>query len=231
MNKTIAACLSAALLAACGGGGGGNGIPIPSNAPGPMANIANPTDIVEMYGDSTTLGVGADAQHSEPAWLQTIVPSGVLVSNQGVGSTTAAQLLNGTDGVHQAFAQAMAASHANIITINFGMNDVLRGGTPEQFAANLGALVDAATAAGKQVVLQEPNPSCDSARAALPQYVAQVDAVAAAKGIQVVRQYGAYADWKAHESDCVHPDATYYQVKAQNTFQTIAPIITALTAP
>jgi acyl-CoA thioesterase I len=121
----------------------------------------------------------------------------------------------------------MATSRANIVTLNYAMNDVVHV-TPEQFAVSLGALVDIATSYGKQVVLQEPNPTCDPAHANLPQYVAQIDAVGAAKGVPVVHQYGAYVDWKTHESDCIHPDGAYYQIKAANTFQTVSPITTAL---
>lgn len=189
-------------------------------APGPMTSIPHPSTVIEMYGDSTTQGNGAPRNQSEPAWLQTMVPADVLVVNEGVSGTTATQLLEGNDGVHRPFAEVMASSPAQIVTIQYGLNDAVHS-TPEQFSRSLAALVTIAAGAGKHVVLQEPNDSCLPDRASLPVYVAVVRKVAEEKAVPLVRQYGTYAQWREHLPDCLHPDGAYYRVKAQATFNTI----------
>lgn len=188
--------------------------------PGPMTSIPHPATIIEMYGDSTTQGTGAPRNQSEPAWLQTMVPADVLVVNEGVSGTTATQLLEGEDGIHPSFAQVMAGSPAQIVMIQYGLNDTVRS-TPDQFLESLTALVTIAAAAGKRVVLQEPNDSCLPNRASLPVYVAVVRKVAQEKAVPLVRQYGTYAQWRKHLPDCLHPDGDYYRVKALATFDTI----------
>jgi lysophospholipase L1-like esterase len=193
-------------------------------APGPMASIARPATVIEMYGDSTTQGNGAPRNQSEPAWLQTMVPTDVLVVNEGVSGTTATQLLQGKDGTHPPFAQVMANSPAQIVTIEYGLNDAVLS-TPEQFASSLTALVSIAAGAGKQVVLQEPNESCLANRASLPVYVEVVRKVAKEKAVPLVRQYGTYAEWREHLPDCLHPDGAYYRVKAQAAFNTLSVLL------
>ncbi|MFP3548344.1 hypothetical protein SB748_33720, partial [Rhizobium sp. SIMBA_035] len=65
-------------------------------------------------------------KNSVPALLQSALQarfgSTVIVSNQGVSSTEASQLLNGADGVHPSWANQMAASKAQIVTINMTLN-------------------------------------------------------------------------------------------------------------
>ncbi|MDI9690439.1 SGNH/GDSL hydrolase family protein, partial [Burkholderia cenocepacia] len=66
--------------------------------------------LIESYGDSTTQGwqvvngTGQVTPNSAPVVLQKLLQdrfgTTVTVSNNGVGSTEASQLLNGTDGVH-----------------------------------------------------------------------------------------------------------------------------------
>ncbi|WP_185218981.1 SGNH/GDSL hydrolase family protein [Paraburkholderia dinghuensis] len=185
-----------------------------------MAWIPHPATVIAMYGDSTTQGNGAPRHQSEPAWLQTMVPPDVLVINEGVSGTTATQLLEGTDGVHPPFDQVVAKSPAQIVTLQFGLNDTVRS-TPDQFFDSLSALVDIAAAAGKRVVLQEPNASCLANRVKLPAYVAAMRKVANEKALPLVRQYEAYPEWREHLPDCLHPDGAYYRIKAQNTFNTI----------
>jgi lysophospholipase L1-like esterase len=205
------------VLAGCHGHGN-------RTVPGPMTSILHPATVIEMYGDSTTQGNGAPRNQSEPAWLQSMVPANVLVVNEGVSGTTATQLLEGTDGVHPPFAEVMASSPAQIVTIQYGLNDTVHS-TPEQFSSSLAALVTIAASAGKRVVLQEPNDSCLPNRASLPVYVAVVRKVAEEKAVPLVRQYGTYAQWREHLPDCLHPDGAYYRVKAQVTFSTINPLL------
>lgn len=155
---------------------------------------------IEMYGDSTTYGVGATnpTTESEPAVLAALFAGRydpavkqVLISNQGMSGTIAQQLLAGSDGVHLPFAQLMASSNANMVILNYGMNDSVpaAGVTLQYYGQVLGDLIDIARAAGKFVVLQQPNPSCTPEHAALGDYVRKLNSVAQAKGVAVVDQY------------------------------------------
>ena len=179
-----------------------------------------------MYGDSTTWGSDGspDQTTSEPEWLRQVVPSHVTIANHGVRGATAAQLYNGSDGQHLPWPQQMANSTAEIITLNYALNDSARVSL-QDYGTAIRALIDVAKGTGKIVVLQEPNPSCDPAMVALPLYVKALNEIAVEKGVRVVHQYGAYADWKAHETDCTHPDRDYYKIKAQSTYGAIRDLL------
>ena len=172
-----------------------------------------------MYGDSTTVGWDFEGK-GEPYTLQTLVPKHVTVVNEGVNGMSAVNLLNGTDGKHLPWLQQMANSRADLVTINFGMNDVIT--TPLQdYATYMRQLVDIARQAGKVVVLQQPNPTCATPRLNLVQYVRQLDQIAQEKGVPMVRQFDlllAMPDWQSLMSDCIHPDKDKYPIKAHNTF-------------
>lgn len=204
---------------------------------------------IEMYGDSTTYGIGATnpATESEPAVLSALFAGRydpavkqVLISNQGVPGTIAQQLLAGSDGVHLPFTQLMANSNANMVILNYGMNDSApaAGVTLEYYGQILGQLIDIARAAGKFVVLQQPNPSCTPDHAALGDYVRKLNAVAQAKGVAVVDQYlrsleltqslnPTCWDWHTYLPDGVHPNTSLYSFKASNTFNVILPTVDA----
>lgn len=166
--------------------------------------------------------------------LQAQFGSTVTVSNQGVNSTTLPMLLNGTDGKHPAWAQQMAASKAQIVYENFGLNDDYPGvGEPvDQFQAALVEFVSTARQAGKVVVLEEPNPSCDPARANLQAYVQAIDTVGAQMGVAVIHEWSYVQSempaWASHEHDCIHPDQDMYVLKAKLEDQVLSQIVASL---
>lgn len=236
-----------ALTAGCGGGGGGG-----SQAVAATTVTPNPV-VIEAYGDSTTQGweqpagtAGYVTPLNVPAQLQTKLQaqygSTVTVVQQGVGGTEASQLLNGTDGTHAStWAQLMAVSPAKIVTLNFSLNDayfsrVARAGTipesPEQYAAYMTQLVQIAKAAGKNVVLMEPNPTCEPIRqAAMPPYVEQLRAVANAQGVPLVAHFDAIqamSNWQSMLTDCLHPDDALYTIKANQEFTVLSPLVKSL---
>jgi lysophospholipase L1-like esterase len=221
--KRVLLSLCVTVLAGCGRTG-------ERPAPGPMAWVPHPVTVIQMFGDSTTQGSGAPRDQSEPAWLQTMVPADVLVVNEGVSATTATELLEGRDGVHPRFERVMAKSPAHIVTIQFGLNDAVRS-TPEQFESSLSRLVEIVAEAGKIPVLQEPNASCLTNRARLPEYVAIVRKVAEQRAVPLVKQYEAYPQWRAHLKDCLHPDGAYYKIKARNTFNAVNAYLMHTDAP
>lgn len=251
---SLAAAAAVALaLSACGGGGGDSDPQTVSPQPQPQKGpTVTKTYRIEMYGDSTTRGVdGTDGQvhanTSEPAVLAGLLTARydpavkqVQVANEGVPGTSAYNLLYGSDGVHVAWAQLMAASTAQMVILNFGMNDssTLNSVSLADYQYQVGQLIDIARAAGKFVVLQQPNPSCTPDHVNLGTYVRALDDVARTKSVPVVAQYWRSLeltqqinptcwDWHSYIPDGIHPNASLYSFKASNTFNVIAPIVDA----
>nr|WP_276585586.1 SGNH/GDSL hydrolase family protein [Burkholderia cenocepacia] len=207
--------------------------------------------MIESYGDSTTQGwqvlngTGQVTPNSAPVALQKLLQdrfgTSVTVSNNGVGSTEASQLLNGTDGVHPTWQNQMAASKAQIVTLNFGLNDAyyttakkdgIPAESPDDFASTMTQLVQIARQSGKQVVIFEPNPTCEPIRQPLmPSYVAALRQVAAAQQVPIVGEFDAILampDWQSMLTDCLHPSDALYAKKAAIEFPTVSTVISAM---
>ncbi|MFP3652309.1 MULTISPECIES: SGNH/GDSL hydrolase family protein [Burkholderia] len=247
MKGVLISLLGALVMScsACGGGGGD------SPAPQPAAPAAPKEALIEAYGDSTTLGVEIPAsgevitKNSVPALLQSALQarfgSTVIVSNQGVSSTEASQLLNGADGVHPSWANQMAASKAQIVTINMTLNSPYFAAnqtpgvpveSPAVYADVMTQLVTIAKQAGKQVVLLEPNPTCEPIREpVLGQYVAALRQVAQQQNVPIVGEYDvmmAMPNWQGLLSDCLHPTDAGYQIKAGLEFPVISDAVSKI---
>ena len=151
----------------------------------------------------------------------------VKVSNEGVSGTRADQLLNGTDGKHKPWTQELKQSKAHIVLLNFGINDSRQPSeTIPSYIMNMRLLVDAAKAAGKQVVLETPNPIFPTAKADAPDAKLQAHAVALrqlarAEHVPLVdvnaAMLTALKQHKLNElyADPLHPQAAGYLVVAQ----------------
>lgn len=204
--------------------------------------------LVEEYGDSTTqgwqvvAGRGRVTPNSAPLQLQrklqTAFGPSVVVSNQGVGGTEASQLWDGTDGLHPKWPIQMKKSRAQVVTLNFGLNDaywisVHRDGTkaetPDDFAGYLTKLVTTARRCGKQVVLYEPNPTTEPVRSTrLPSYVAALRRVARNLHVPIVKNYDAIRsipNWPELLSDGLHPSDQLYGMKADAGYAVLKPMV------
>ncbi|UEP42770.1 SGNH/GDSL hydrolase family protein [Burkholderia sp. B21-005] len=247
MKSALIPMIGALVLACSGcGGGGGDSASAQSAAP-----AAPKTVLVEAYGDSTTVGVeippsgGFITKNSVPALLQSALQAKfgttVTMSNQGVSSTEASQLLNGTDGVHPSWNTQMAASKAQIVTINMTLNSPYFAATqtpgvtvesPSTYADVMTQLVSIAKQAGKQVILLEPNPTCEPIRQpVLGQYVTALRQVAQQQGVPIVGEYDvmmAMPNWQGLLSDCLHPTDDGYQIKAGLEFPVLSDAVSKL---
>ncbi|HDV8348844.1 TPA: SGNH/GDSL hydrolase family protein [Burkholderia vietnamiensis] len=243
-------------LSACGGGGDGSS---PSAAqPQPASSAPTTADtpstpksvLIEAYGDSTTLGweslngVGFVTTANEPAILQSKLQaqfgSTIAVDNLGIGGMEASQILNGTGKAQRPWAEQMANSKAQIIMLNFGLNDALFSDIPaqgvqsesvEDFGSIMTQLVRTARAAGKTVVIDTPNPTCDTWANALPPYVQKLRDVATAEHVPLVDHYAAItqmSNWQSYLTDCLHPGDALYSIKADLEFSVMAPIVKKL---
>jgi lysophospholipase L1-like esterase len=219
----------------------------PASADAPAAQAlrtAVPSQVViEAYGDSTTLGISCSAGHCGPqpqnavTYLQNALHTEygerVSVVNLGVGGTMAYQLRDGTDrGRGVPWAQRLAASDAQIVTINYGINEVMRNQTPEQFYEAETALVKAALALGKEPILQTSNPMPDGRlNARLAAMVAMTRRVAAEQHVPLDDQYAYISglpDWRSMMSDGAHPKPELYRLKAGQDLRVVDPLVRRL---
>ncbi|HDR8973751.1 TPA: SGNH/GDSL hydrolase family protein [Burkholderia vietnamiensis] len=241
-------------LSACGGGGDGSS---PSAAqPQPASSAPTTADtpstpksvLIEAYGDSTTLGweslngVGFVTTANEPAILQSKLQaqfgSTIAVDNLGIGGMEASQILNGTGKAQRPWAEQMANSKAQIITLNFGLNDAyyakvpkkdVQIETPEDYASIMTQLVQIARGTGKQVVLFEPNPTCEPIREPVMQdYVSELRRVARDQNVPLVAEFDAIMQmhgWQSMLTDCLHPSDALYDIKANLELPAISAIV------
>ena len=250
MARGAIASLLGALVVACSGcgGGGGGG----STQPVAAAQSAPPKPVTALWaGDSTSVGyelitgkyvrtgiVGQDLQ----ADLQAQLGSTVTVSNAGIAGSSLEQLLAGTDGFPQPYAQFIAASNGNPVVENFGLNEPASGVTPTQFQQSLIQFVTLTEQAGKKPILEEPNPACVAGTqdqeivyasgVTMSAYVAVIDQVAQSYNLPLIKQYEqikAMPNFCALMSDGFeHPSDTLYAIKAKNQAAVLIPIIKTL---
>lgn len=203
--------------------------------------------IIAAYGDSTTAGVTSSGgknvitPDNEMTYLQQMLQArygkGVLVQNHGVPGAQAAELLYSKGENDPAgWSARMAKSSASLILLNYAINDArhlffkdknTHLESPEEYRRILTELVKGAKAQNKLVVLQEPNPICGKVeRWNVWPYVYQLDAVAKAENVPIVKQWSEIKTnraWQTEMSpDCIHPTPALYKQKAQNTYNVIS---------
>ena len=226
----------------------------------PQTSVALPIDastrqiLIEEYGDSTTVGYTKTpsgtivAAINQPNTLQQLLASEfgarVVVKNEGVGGIQSSDALAGTDGVHQGWETVMRNSQAQIVTLNFALNDAFFFSRPEPgkpsvspqaYKAAMAELVSIARKYGKEVVLYEPNPSCHPAREnVLAYYVMHLDQLSEEQKVPLVSQYWTFASsptWRTMLSDCTHPTPELYRTKGENSYQVIRQLVSRLIKP
>ncbi|HEF4757513.1 GDSL family lipase [Burkholderia multivorans] len=209
--------------------------------------------MISFFGDSTTKGEQTIAGrlintvNNEPDIVQSMLQARfgptVVVDNQGVGGTEAAQLLNGTDGIHAAFARVMAASPAKIVVLNFALNDSYysekpKAGVPSEsvsdYWSNMAQLCLLARQYGKICVLEEPNPvdGVEISNAPIYGYVYVLRQIASQLDAPLVPQFDQFRtlpNWRSWLSeDQTHPTDAGYAYKAANTEAVLRPIVAHL---
>lgn len=266
MKKTLFVLAIVATLSACGGGGSSTEQSKPTSgglaalAPITPAN-AGPSSVatsavkIAFYGDSTTAGAQTmngrlfQTVANEPALVQTFLRqwfnrTDIVVDNQGVGGTEAGQLVNGTDGVHTGtFDQLMAASDAQIVVLNFGLNDSYYAqpqitppaGAPREsvndYWAYMQTLCQSARNHGKVCVFQEPNPvnGVQDKTAPIYGYVYNLRLLAQQMNAPLVKQWDGFLalpGWLGWlTEDGTHPRDEGYAWKANNTASVLIPLV------
>jgi acyl-CoA thioesterase-1 len=117
--------------------------PSAAQSPSPSAQ-----DLIICFGDSLTAGFGTDFGQSYPDDLQRLLDAQGYhyhVVNAGISGNTTK---DGLERIH-----LVLARHPEIVVVEFGGNDGLRGLPIEQTQANLSAILDQLQRSGTQVVL------------------------------------------------------------------------------
>ena len=131
---------------------------------------AGVSQTIACFGDSTMYGINAANLSTQvatppPAQLQSFLNTffgntAAAVVNSALSGTTAAQMLAGTDGSGQTFAQRIAASSAQAVYCNHGINDAYgpNSTTVSVYKANILSIIKITRAANKVPVLVTPHP-------------------------------------------------------------------------
>src|ERR1041385_6080690 len=109
--------------------------------------FAKPTEIL-VFGDSIAAGFGLPQQEAFPARLEAKLPAGgpaVHVINAGVSGDTTADGLARLDW--------SLADKPDLVILELGANDMLRGIPPATARANLDKMIDKITASGAKLLL------------------------------------------------------------------------------
>jgi acyl-CoA thioesterase-1 len=129
----------------------GNG-PIPMQTPqtaaGPETTPHDSRPVVACFGDSLTAGYGVDADNSYPAELQRALDAAgyaYRVVNMGISGETT------KDGL--ARVERVIRMHPEVVVVEFGGNDGLRGVPVASSRENLDAIVDQLKKSGTRVAL------------------------------------------------------------------------------
>lgn len=184
------------------------------------------TVTIDYYGDSTIWGyrsgVGGQVAVPAPAAFAAALPTttNYVVRNEGVSGTTACQLLNGTDGKHPAWDTQLASTSANVVIVNFAINDEWQMDLAT-YKGCLSSLAQKARAAGKKFVFETPNPTRDSYSTGLDTWAQAMRDVARSLNAPVIDQYQYLKDYLAGASpyticpDGLHPTDAVYIMKGQ----------------
>ncbi|AOI65567.1 hypothetical protein WS51_18375 [Burkholderia territorii] len=136
----------------------------------------------------------------------------------------------------------MAASKAQIVTLNFGLNDAYYSvkvsknpnivpESPTDFESTMTQLVQIARKNGKLIVIFEPNPTCEETRAPLmQQYVDALRRVAATESVPIVNEFDQIrnlSEWPTLLSDCLHPTDHGYLMKAGFELPAVSALVQA----
>lgn len=202
-----------------------------------LAACSKPAPVViAAFGDSTMWGFSSTPTAgrvaiTEPQALAANLHGRAVVRNFGFNMSTANQLDEGGYMVTGTMDSLLAQNRdARIVIINYGINDAHVDTLPAYVRA-MQSLITKAQAAGKVVVLEEPNPSCMPDREKLPQYVAALDALAVENKLPLIPMYqviSALPNWKQDIPDCLHPTQKMYLFKAALAAKVIGPIVKRL---
>lgn len=176
-----------------------------------IKNAGKPVQTIAAFGDSLTAGYGAGGQtNSYPAVLARL--TGKTVVNLGLSGDTA---------VHApARLPEVLSAQADMVLIEFGGNDRIRGGSLQEAAAAVRQIVDAVQAAGAiAVVVDTGGPQMGAYTAAYKKIAKEKQAVFVPGILQGI------FNKRSLKSDMIHPNAAGYEIIARRVYKVIKPYL------
>jgi len=202
------------------------------------AASASRTYVIDYYGDSTILIPVDQPSGTAPAILQSTLTARcgfpVTVNTKGVTTTRAIDALSGTNGYLSTFADAMAASKADMVIANYGINDARLKTSAAEFRSAIAGLGELARAHGKVMVYETANPVVDGSQtviwdgenAWLGTLAATGISLAKSENAPVVDQYGYFMSLENYAAllfDGAHPTPATVRVKALRVADVVQP--------
>lgn len=167
------------------------------------AAAANPPKVL-VFGDSLAAGFGLPPEASFPARLEArLLADGVRarVVNAGVSGDTTAGGLQRLDWA--------LAEKPDVVILELGANDALRGIDPDTVRANLDALIDKIKASGARVLLAGMRAPPNWGEAYQKRFDALYPALAKAHGVALYPFFldGVAMEPALNQPDGLHPNA------------------------
>lgn len=178
--------------------------------------------VIVAFGDSLTEGAGVPSSSNYPTKLQELLDGkGYLyrVVNEGVSGETSAQGLNRTGSI--------ISLKPEIVLVEFGANDGLRGIPVETIARNLEEIVRQLQSAGIKVILagMEVPPNYG------PQYTKSFREafknISESCGVPLIPFFldGVGGHPELNQEDGIHPTAEGYDLVVENVWKTLRPLL------
>jgi acyl-CoA thioesterase-1 len=178
--------------------------------------------VIVALGDSLTAGLGVAPSEAYPALLQARLRAegyGYRVVNAGVSGDTTAGALRRVDWVLRA--------RPEIVIVELGANDGLRGIDPAAMRANLEAIVRRLQAAGPRVLLAGMRLPPNYGDRYAGEFERVFPAVARARSTAFMPFFldGVAADAALNQADGIHPTAAGYRVIVQRLWPYLRPLL------
>lgn len=176
-----------------------------------IKNAGKPVQTIVAFGDSLTAGYGAGGvQNSYPAVLERL--SGKRVINLGLSGDTA-------DNAPTRLPEVLA-QNPDMVLIEFGGNDRMRGGSARRAAEAVSQIVDAVQAAGAVAII------VDTGGPQMGEYTRVYKKIAKEKqAVFVPGILQGIFNKRSLKSDMIHPNAAGYQLIAQRVYKKIKPYL------
>jgi acyl-CoA thioesterase-1 len=191
-----------------------------------MAAFAQEPKRVVVLGDSLAAGYGVDSEEAYPALLQQKVEAAKLpfvVVNAGVSGDTTAGGLRRMDWILK--------QPVDVLVIELGGNDGLRGIPPAQTRTNLQAIIDKAKAKYPQVALVIAGMKMPANMGAkyTEDFERTFSEIAKKNGAALVPFLldGVAADPELNQADRIHPTAAGHKILAENVWKVLEPVLKA----
>jgi acyl-CoA thioesterase-1 len=180
------------------------------------------------FGDSLTAGLGLNPEQAFPARLQARLAAGgidVQVLNGGVSGDTTA------DGV--ARLDWALADHPDVVLVELGANDALRGIDPKLAYANLDKILGRLKASGAQVMLLGMAAPANWGRDYQQDFAAIYPALASKYKVPLYPFFldGVALDASLNQRDGMHPNARGADIIAEKVAPYVARLLKETGAP